>query len=137
MLVFINGCFDILHLGHIKLLEFANSYGDVFVGLNSDKSIKKLKGKKRPIYCEDDRKLMLLSIKYVYDVIIYDELTPINIIAKLNPDIIIVGYDHSISNKCYKDSIEVGRIIIKAPKFHTYSTSQTIKKIYGKHISAR
>ena len=126
MLVFVNGCFDILHLGHIKLLEFAYEYGNVFIGLNSDKSIKSIKGNNRPFFNEQYRKEMLLAIKYVYDVILFDELTPKKIINQLNPNIIVVGYDHSINDDCYKESVSVNRKIIQAPKFGDYSSSSII-----------
>ena len=132
MLVFVNGCFDILHLGHIKLLEFAYEYGNVFVGLNSDKSIKLNKGNNRPFFDEQYRKEMLSSIKYVYDVIIFDEPTPERLISQLNPNIIIVGYDHSINDDCYKESVRVKRKIVQAPHFGNFSTStiyEGIRKI--------
>ena len=130
MLVFLNGCFDILHLGHIKLFEFAHEYGNVFVGLNSDRSIKKLnKGDDRPIFNEQYRKEMLLAIKYIYDVIIFDESTPEKLISRLNPNIIIIGYDHSINDNCYRESILVNRKMVQAPKFGDFSTSK-IKNIF-------
>ena len=127
MLVFLNGCFDILHVGHIRLFEFAYEYGNVFVGLNSDLSIQQIKGNGRPIFPEEHRKEILLSIKYIYDVIIFDELTPARLIYELNPDIIIVGYDHSIKDKCYKHARAVNKIMIQAPKFENISTSNIIK----------
>jgi len=126
MLVFVNGCFDVLHLGHIKLLEFAYKYGNVFVGLNSDKSIRYNKGPERPFFNEEYRKEMLLSIKYVYDVIIFDEPTPQLLISQLNPNVVIVGYDHSIYDKCYKESLANNRKVIHAPQFGDFSTSRIL-----------
>jgi D-beta-D-heptose 7-phosphate kinase / D-beta-D-heptose 1-phosphate adenosyltransferase len=137
MLVFVNGCFDLLHLGHIKLLEFAYDYGNVFVGLNSDKSIKRIKGSGRPIFNQDYRKDMLLAIKYVYDVIIFDESTPQQLISMLNPNIIIIGHDHSIKDDCYKESVECGRKIIQAPKFDQHSTSKILKRIGNENSRSR
>ena len=131
MLVFVNGCFDLLHLGHIKLLEFANEYGNVFVGLNSDKSIKLNKGNNRPFFNENYRREMLLSIKYVYDVMIFDEPTPERLIGQLNPNIVIVGHDHSIDDDCYKESVRVKRKIVQAPQFGNFSTSNILSN-YGK-----
>jgi D-beta-D-heptose 7-phosphate kinase/D-beta-D-heptose 1-phosphate adenosyltransferase len=132
MLVFVNGCFDVLHPGHIQLLEFANQYGNVFVGLNSDKSVRLLKGKGKPIFKEQYRKEMLLAIKYVYDVMIFNEPTPKELITYLNPNVIIVGYDHSTNDSCYTESVMCGRQLIQAPKFGNYSTSNIIKKLYKK-----
>jgi len=129
MLVFVNGCFDLLHIGHIRLLEFANEYGNVFVGLNSDNSVRYLKGLHRPVFDQNIRKEVLLSIKYVYDVVIFNEPTPENIINVLNPNIIIVGYDHSINDQCYHSSLRASRKLIQAPKFSDYSTSDIIRKI--------
>lgn len=126
MLVFVNGCFDALHLGHIKLLEFAYKYGNVFVGLNSDVSVKRNKGENRPFFNEQSRKEMLLAIKYVYDVIIFDEPTPEQLIRKLNPNVVIVGYDHSIYDKCYAESRDANRKLIHAPQFGNFSTSEII-----------
>lgn len=126
MLVFVNGCFDVLHLGHIKLLEFAYEYGNVFIGLNSDTSVKKNKGENRPVFDEQSRKAMLLAIRYVYDVIIFDESTPQKLISRLNPNIVIVGYDHSIYDDCYTESRLCGRQIVQAPKFGEFSTSKVL-----------
>lgn len=81
--IFTNGCFDILHRMHVELLAFCKSRGNyVVVGLNSDKSVKVLKGYKRPINNEQDRKLVLESLKYVDEVIIFDEDTPYELIKK-------------------------------------------------------
>jgi len=96
MIVFTNGCFDILHIGHVKLLEFCKSLGSkVIVGLNTDKSVKLIKGKQRPINCEQDRKKILESLKFVDEVILFDEETPYNLINEIQPDIIVKGGDYS------------------------------------------
>jgi rfaE bifunctional protein nucleotidyltransferase chain/domain len=93
--VFTNGCFDIVHIGHISLLEYSKSLGDkLIVAINSDKSIQKLKGKDRPINNESDRKKFLESIKWVDEVIIFDDETPIDIINSLKPSIIVKGGDY-------------------------------------------
>ena len=83
-LIFTNGCFDLIHVGHIRLLEFAASLGTLVVGLNSDASVKRLKGASRPINPESERKEVLEAIKYVSEVIIFEEETPLNLIKKLN-----------------------------------------------------
>ena len=84
--IFTNGCFDILHRGHVELLKFCSTRGKVVVGLNSDKSIKSIKDKSRPINNQADREFLLRSIKYVDDVIIFNEDTPITLIKMIKPD---------------------------------------------------
>ena len=94
-IIFTNGCFDIIHRGHIELLKFCKSLdGTVIVGLNSDSSVKKLKGTNRPINCQEDRKFLLESLKYVDEVRIFDEDTPIRLIEELMPDLIVKGGDY-------------------------------------------
>tara|TARA_B100000131_G_C17917505_1_gene533023 strand:+ start:267 stop:659 length:393 start_codon:yes stop_codon:yes gene_type:complete len=96
-LVFTNGCFDIIHRGHIELLKYAKSCGDrLVVGLNSDDSVKSLKGEARPIQSQDDRKAILEAIRWVDEVVIFNELTPINLIKSLTPDIIVKGGDYKV-----------------------------------------
>lgn len=98
-IIFTNGCFDILHIGHIKLLEYAKSLGDkLIVGINSDPSIKLLKGNNRPINSEKNRKFILESIKYVDEVIIFNEETPLNLIKEIKPSIIVKGGDYKAEN---------------------------------------
>ena len=98
-IVFTNGCFDIIHPGHIHVLSQAKLLGDILVvGLNSDKSVKKLKGKERPFVNEFDRAKILLSIKYVDYVIIFDELTPRKIIEKIKPDTLVKGGDYIVDD---------------------------------------
>jgi len=128
-IVFTNGCFDILHRGHIELLQFCRSLGDkVIIGINSDSSVRNLKGDKRPINSQIDRKLMLESIRFVDEVFIFDEPTPINLIEKIRPDIIVKGGDYS------PDSV-VGKNIAKVVIFGTvngYSTSKKIEDIVNR-----
>ena len=97
--IFTNGCFDILHRMHVELLAFCKSRGDyVVVGLNSDKSVKALKGYKRPINNEQDRKLVLESLKYVDEVIIFEDETPYNLVKELEPDEIVKGGDYKVED---------------------------------------
>ncbi len=130
-LVFTNGCFDIIHPGHIHVLSKAKLFGDILVvGLNSDKSVKKLKGKERPFINESDRSKILLSLKYVDYVIIFDELTPREIIEKIKPDTLVKGGDYKVNDivgsKFVKDS--GGRVEIV--KFlEGYSSSNYIDNI--------
>tara|TARA_X000000950_G_C13880232_1_gene646579 strand:- start:1001 stop:1417 length:417 start_codon:yes stop_codon:yes gene_type:complete len=99
-IVFTNGCFDILHAGHVHLLKYSKTLGEkLIVGLNSDKSIKKLKkGKNRPINNQKHRKLILESLRFVDQVIIFNEETPLKIIKKIKPDILVKGSDYNLNN---------------------------------------
>jgi D-beta-D-heptose 7-phosphate kinase / D-beta-D-heptose 1-phosphate adenosyltransferase len=94
MKVFTNGCFDILHKGHIELLAYCKSLGHVTVGLNSDDSVKRLKGLSRPMNTESDRKRILEAIRYVDEVVIFGEDTPYELLLKLKPDVIVKGGDY-------------------------------------------
>lgn len=93
--VFTNGCFDILHRGHIEYLQQSKDVGHyLIVGLNSDESVKRLKGNSRPINNQEDRKFMLESLSCVDEVIIFDEDTPKELIEKVKPDVITKGGDY-------------------------------------------
>lgn len=123
--VFTNGCFDVLHRGHVELLKYSKSLGTVVVGLNSDQSVKNLKGENRPFFSEEDRKFMLESCKYVDEVIIFNEQTPYNLIKRINPDIIVKGGD-------YKSDDVVGNDIAKVKIFNYidgYSTTKILETI--------
>lgn len=94
-IVFTNGCFDILHVGHIQYLEEAKSYGDVLiVGLNTDASVRKLKGESRPINNQNDRANILSSLSSVDYVVIFEEETPYELIRLISPDILVKGGDY-------------------------------------------
>ena len=96
VIVFTNGCFDIIHSGHLDLLKEAKSYGDkLIVGLNSDKSVSKLKGPERPIIGQSERKKILSALKFVDEVIIFNEENPLKLIKKLKPSILVKGADYT------------------------------------------
>ena len=96
VIVFTNGCFDIIHSGHLDLLKEARSYGDkLIVGLNSDKSISKFKGPERPIIGQSERKKILSALKFVDEVIIFNEESPLKLIKKLKPSILVKGADYT------------------------------------------
>lgn len=96
-IVFTNGCFDIIHIGHIRLLQTARSYGDILiVGVNSDSSVKRLKGEKRPVVCQSDRAEILAALECVSFVVIFDEDTPVELISVLKPDIHVKGGDYDM-----------------------------------------
>jgi len=107
-IVFTNGCFDVIHRGHIELLLHCASIGDkVIVGINSDKSVQKLKGPTRPIYSQDDRKVLLEELKCVDEVIIFDEDTPYELIQRIKPSIIVKGGDYTPKQVVGNDLAEV------------------------------
>jgi D-beta-D-heptose 7-phosphate kinase/D-beta-D-heptose 1-phosphate adenosyltransferase len=94
-IVFTNGCFDILHLGHVKYLEVAKSFGDILiVGLNADSSVRKLKGPERPINPEYDRAYLLAALEVVDYVVIFEEETPYDLIKMIAPDVLVKGGDY-------------------------------------------
>lgn len=129
-IIFTNGCFDILHSGHVRYLEEAKNHGDILiVGLNSDKSTKILKGDNRPINNEDDRAYILSAINAVDYVVIFDEETPFNLIKAINPDILIKGSD-------YNGKTISGEDIVKEVKLVDFikgkSTTNIINKIQKK-----
>ncbi len=96
-IVFTNGCFDILHVGHVRYLKESSKFGDVLiVGLNSDSSVKKLKGETRPINNENDRAEILCALNFVDYVIIFDEDTPEKLLDAIKPDIYTKGADYTI-----------------------------------------
>ncbi|WP_320036485.1 D-glycero-beta-D-manno-heptose-7-phosphate kinase [Halarcobacter sp.] len=125
--VFTNGCFDILHKGHVSYLNTAKSFGDVLIlGLNSDASVKRLKGETRPINTQDDRAYILSALECVDYVVIFDEDTPYELIKLVQPDILVKGAD-------YEGKEVVGSDIAKETKLVTFvdgkSTTKTIEKI--------
>ena len=96
MLIFTNGCFDILHVGHLQYLEQSKNLGDrLVVGLNSDASVRRLKGPSRPVNHQADRKRMLQALRCVDEVVIFDEDTPYDLIVSLQPDVVTKGGDYT------------------------------------------
>ena len=129
--VFTNGCFDILHVGHKRYLEQARALGDrLIVGVNSDASVRRLKGPDRPINTAADRIEMLSALKCVDEVIIFDEDTPYELIDRLRPDIIVKGGDYSIDEVVGRDIVESygGRVEI-IPYVEDRSTTAIIERI--------
>jgi D-beta-D-heptose 7-phosphate kinase/D-beta-D-heptose 1-phosphate adenosyltransferase len=131
MIVFTNGCFDIVHRGHLELLKYCDSIacpamgGCVVVGLNSDASVKKLKGQNRPINNQEDRKFHLESLKFVYEVIIFEEETPYELIKSVKPNIIVKGGDYEKENVVGSDLCKVRIFDYK----QEYSTTSLLSKI--------
>jgi D-beta-D-heptose 7-phosphate kinase/D-beta-D-heptose 1-phosphate adenosyltransferase len=129
-LVFTNGCFDILHAGHVDYLAFARKQGDaLLVGLNSDLSVRKNKGKFRPLVNQNDRALILASLEAVDYVVIFNETEPAKLISKIIPDVLIKGADwaHYVSGK---DIVEKhGGKVVLARLVPGRSTTGIIEKI--------
>jgi len=126
-IIFTNGCFDILHIGHVKYLEQTKSFGDILIlGLNSDESVCRLKGKNRPINSQDDRAYILASLKVIDYVVLFDEDTPYNLIKLIQPDVLVKGSD-------YDGKQVVGHDIVKEVKLVKFidgkSTTNTIERI--------
>lgn len=129
-IVFTNGCFDILHRGHIEYLEESKSLGDyLIVGINSDSSVKKLKGESRPINNEDDRKFMLEALMCVDEVIIFEEDTPLELIKEIRPDVLTKGGDYSDPRKIVGYDIANATYIL--PYKDGYSTTNMIERIHN------
>lgn len=125
--IFTNGCFDILHSGHLEYLQKSKTLGDILiVGLNSDDSVKKLKGENRPINSQLDRAKLLLGMECVDYVVIFNEDTPYNLIDKLRPNILVKGADYQIENVVGKDLVD--EVILMDYK-EGYSTTKIIQKI--------
>jgi len=130
-IVFTNGCFDILHVGHIQLLRKARELGDtLIVGLNSDKSIKQIKGPNRPIIPEDERYIMLKNLETVNAVIPFDEPDPLRLIKMINPDVLVKGGDWQIDTIIgAKHVMENGGSVVTVPLIEGKSTSDIIERI--------
>ncbi len=135
--VFTNGVFDILHSGHVDYLNKAKALGDILiVGLNSDLSVKKIKGEKRPIVTEEERAFLILNLKAVDYVTLFDEETPANVIEKLIPDVLVKGADWAIDNIVGKDVVMKNGGEVKAIEFvNNQSTSKIIQTILSRYNS--
>ncbi len=132
-IVFTNGCFDILHHGHLDLLARAADQGNVLiVGINTDSSVKRLKGAERPVTNEQDRAFQVASLLCVDAVCLFDEDTPGELIQLLNPDVLVKGGDYTIDKIVGADFVQQngGRVEI-IPFVNGYSTTSIIDRIKG------
>jgi len=132
-IIFTNGCFDLLHSGHVYLVNESKKLGDILIiGINSDKSVKLLKDEKRPIICENDRVYILSNLKAADFIIIFDEYSVLELIEFINPDIITKSSEYNINDlenvggKFMRDS---GKKVILIPHRNGNSTTEIIKKI--------
>jgi len=130
-IVFTNGCFDILHLGHAKYLAQARKLGNkLIVGLNADVSVKMLKGPERPINNEYARAFLLASLSCVDAVVLFEEDTPINLIQHIIPDILVKGGDYSPEQIVGKKIVEEnGGNVVIIPFVDSFSTTETIERL--------
>jgi rfaE bifunctional protein nucleotidyltransferase chain/domain len=129
--VFTNGCFDLLHPGHIRSLEHARSLGDALVvGLNSDASVRQLKGEGRPLIPERERAEILAALECVDSVLIFDDLTPQRVIAALLPDVLVKGGDWPGDQIVGREEVEAaGGRVVSVPVVAGYSTTEILKQI--------
>ncbi len=130
-IVFTNGCFDIIHSGHVRYLEKAASHGDILVvAINSDKSVKRLKGSERPIIKQSDRSIVLSGLESVDFVVVFDEDNPLEIIKKISPNVLVKGSDYDINQVIGADFLEKkGGKTVLINFYENKSTSNIIKKI--------
>jgi len=133
-IVFTNGCFDILHLGHIDYLSKAKDMGDLLIiGLNTDLSVSKVKGKNRPIQNENSRAMVLASLGFVDVVVFFGEDTPYNLIKITQPDILVKGADYKPEDIVGYDIVKnKGGEVVTIEFLEGYSTTAIEKKILGK-----
>ena len=129
--VFTNGVFDVLHIGHLKLLEFCKKHGDyLIVAIDSDNRVNEIKGKNRPIYREQERKFILESIRYVDEVLIFNSIEDLRKLHKiLQPDVVVKGSDWSDEYLRQTDGICEKSKILVYERLKDYSTTNTIEKI--------
>ena len=126
-IVFTNGCFDILHRGHIEYLRKAKGLGDILIiGLNSDDFVRKIKGKERPINKQEDRAELLTSLEFVDYVVIFDEETPYSLIKQIKPDVLVKGGDYKVEEVVGR---EFAKETVILPFVKGYSTTKIIEKI--------
>ena len=130
-IVFTNGCFDLLHKGHRDLIKKSFSFGDILiVGLNSDDSVKRLKGEDRPIQDEVERKTALLNTRYVNEVYIFDDDTPLELINLIKPDVLVKGGDYTPNEIVgHEEVTNLGGKIKIVPLTPGFSTTSTIENM--------
>jgi D-beta-D-heptose 7-phosphate kinase/D-beta-D-heptose 1-phosphate adenosyltransferase len=126
-IVFTNGCFDLLHVGHVRLFEKAKSFGDILVvAVNSDSSVKKIKGNSRPLVSQTARAQLIASLEMVDYVVIFEEKTPEEIIKALKPDILVKGGDYKMGEIIGRHDVKK---VVRFKVVKGFSTTNLIKKI--------
>ncbi len=131
LIVFTNGVFDLLHPGHLRYLQQARELGDALVvGVNSDRSVRAIKGESRPVTPEDERAEILAALACVDVVVVFDEDTPLSLIARLEPDVLVKGADWPEESMIGRDIVETrGGRVVRVPFEAGYSTTSIIEKI--------
>jgi D-beta-D-heptose 7-phosphate kinase/D-beta-D-heptose 1-phosphate adenosyltransferase len=134
-IVFTNGCFDLLHVGHVKYLQKARQFGDILVlGLNSDASVRRLKGETRPLISQDERAHLLAALDCIDYVVIFDEETPLDLITLLTPDVLVKGGDYTLDGVVGRQVVEDAGGRVELVEFvDGRSTSGIIEKILAAH----
>ncbi len=129
--VFTNGCFDLLHLGHVDYLENARNLGDkLVIGLNTDSSVSRFKGPERPLQDQNSRARVLAALQFVDMVVFFDEDTPLNLISQLLPDILVKGSDYLAEKIVGADVVKRNGGVVKTIDFVPgYSTTRIVEKI--------
>lgn len=132
-LVFTNGCFDIVHRGHVEILRRAKALGDMLaVGVNSDDSMRRLKGERRPVVPQDDRAAVVAALESVDFVTIFEEDTPGKIIEALLPDVLVKGADYELDEIVGRDTVEAaGGKVVRVELYSDYSTEKMFRRIAG------
>lgn len=130
-IVFTNGCFDLLHIGHVSLFKKAKSLGDILiVAINSDKSLAGLKGPKRPLVCQKDRTKILAALSYIDYVVVFGEQTPYKLLSNLKPDILVKGGDYKIEDIVGREFVKK---VYRYPLVKGKSTTNLIKLIVERY----
>ena len=130
-LVFTNGCFDLLHPGHVRYLEKAASLGShLLVAVNSDASVRRLKGEDRPVLPENERCEILAALQSVSFVLLFDEETPLSVIRRIRPDVLVKGGDWELSQIVGREEVEAaGGRVVAIPFEEGHSTSEIIERV--------
>ena len=130
-LCFTNGCFDLIHPGHVQYLEDARALGDfLIIGLNSDNSVARIKGLSRPFQCQTARALVLLGLRSVDAVICFDEDTPATLVEQIQPDLLVKGGDYTLETVVGRDTVERrGGQTVLIPFIEGYSTTSIVNRI--------
>lgn len=137
--VFTNGCFDVLHAGHVRLLRRARSEGDcLVVGLNSDASVRRLKGRERPLVHQEDRAEILAALEMVDRVVIFADGTPRKVIDALVPDVLVKGGDYAMDEIVGRDTVEdAGGKVVRVKLVQGRSTRGMIETVLQRYASKR